>query len=63
MTECKSKGSEAGIAPGVLEELQGDQGDWRGVDGLGSEWIRSQLMQVCIFRGYFEDLGGYGAEK
>ena len=63
MKECKCKGPEAGIAPGVLEELQGDQGGWRGVDGLGSEWIRSQLLQVCILRGYFEDLGGYGAEK
>lgn len=63
LTECKYKGPEAGIAPGVLEELQGDQGGCRGVDGLGSEWIRSQLMQVCIFRGYFEDLGGFGAEK
>ena len=63
MKECKCKGPEAGIAPGVLEELQGDQGGWRGVDGLGSEWIRSQLLQVCILRGYFEDLGGYRAEK
>lgn len=63
LTECKYKGPEAGIAPGVLQELQGDQGGWRGVDGLGSEWIRSQLVEVCILRGYFEDLGGFGAEK
>ena len=29
LTECKYKGPEAGIAPGVLQELQGDQGGWR----------------------------------
>lgn len=39
------------------------KGGWRGVDSLGSEWIRSQLLRVCILRGCFEDLGGYGAEK
>lgn len=44
--------SSGGIArrPGWLQR----------VDGLGSEWIRSQLMQVCIPEAILRTLEGFG---